>query len=146
MSAINFYELAVSPVDKVLPVLVLKAYEQGMRCVVLAENKDRLDELNKVIWTFKQDAFIPHGTKDDGKPENQVIYLTCEEENPNNSSVVFVTDNREVKGAFEKFVDIFDGTVPETLKSAQARIDGYKAKGFEVNHFRQNEKAGWDRV
>ncbi len=146
MPTVNFYELQITPVDKVLPQLVLKAYEQGLRGVVLASDKERLDELNKVIWTFKQDAFIPHGTAADGKPENQNFFLTLEEENPNNSSLAFITDGRVPAKDFEKHMDIFDGTISAELGSAKARMEQYKSKGFEVSHFRQNEKGGWDRV
>ncbi len=144
--AVNFYELALDPALKVVPPLALKAYEQGARAVILAANENSLEELNKAIWTFKQDAFIPHGTKADGKAERQPIYLTLTEENPNQATIAIITDGRMPQLPFERVYDIFDGTIETELASAKARQQAYQNSGAAVTYFKQNPQGGWDKV
>ncbi len=40
--------------------LVEQAYEHGLRCYVYAANDDQARRMDEVLWTFRDQAFIPH--------------------------------------------------------------------------------------
>jgi len=146
MTSVNFYELTTSPVHRVISQLVLKAYEQEVRGVVFTATEEEQEELNKTIWIFKQDAFIPHGTGKDGKPENQFFYLSTMEENPNNATIAFIADGRIATLPYEKIADVFDGTQPESSQQVDIRKRKYESMGFQVSHYRETPKGGWQKV
>ncbi|MEE8275449.1 MAG: DNA polymerase III subunit chi, partial [Alphaproteobacteria bacterium] len=83
MTEIGFYHLQTTALERALPRLLAKAYEAGMRTVVLAGSEERIEALNAALWTFDPASFLPHGSARDGDVDAQPIYLTTEEENPN---------------------------------------------------------------
>ncbi|MEM9030196.1 MAG: DNA polymerase III subunit chi, partial [Pseudomonadota bacterium] len=82
-----FYHLERDPLERVLPSLVEKSLERGWRCVVQAGSRERVDAINDMLWTWRDESFIPHGAHGDGLPERQPVFLTDDEDNPNQARV-----------------------------------------------------------
>ncbi len=146
MTTINFYELTTSPFEKVLPPLLQKILESGGRAIVLAD-ADKVDEVDKYLWTFGQTAFLPHATFKDENLPRQPVVIRCDEDNQNSATYVVVTNEKILSSAanYEKCADIFDGTIPDKLSGAKNRMSQYKSLGYEVNHFRQKDKS-WEKI
>ena len=68
--------------------LLRKAVSSGARVVVTGEPAS-LQALDTLLWTYREDSFLPHGTAKDGEPETQPIYLTVADDNPNSADVRF---------------------------------------------------------
>src|SRR5690606_35835188 len=86
MTEISFYHLTRQPLNKALPRLLEKVLAAGHRAVVLAGSDERVEDLDAALWTYDPDSFLPHGTRILGHAERQPIYLTTEEENPNDAT------------------------------------------------------------
>ena len=85
-----FYHLDQQPLDRVLPSLVERTVGRGWRAVVQAGTPERLEAIDNLLWTFKDDSFLAHGTEKDGLPADQPVFLTTGESNPNAAAVRFL--------------------------------------------------------
>ena len=54
-----------------------------------AESESRVKALDKELWEFDAEKFLPHGTRADDAPQCQPIYLTALSDNPNGADVRF---------------------------------------------------------
>ncbi len=142
---INFYQLTISPLGKALPRLLEKVITSDKRAIVLVQDEEKLDKLNNELWTYTTKFFLPHGSKKDGFIEKQPIYLTTEQENHNNSTILVFVGNSQPDNfdGFEKCLYMFDGNNENELNTARQRWKEYKAGGINVTYWKQNEKGGW---
>ena len=73
MGKVDFYILSADGADEPLRVacrLADKAWRQGNRVRVQVTNADALRRLDNLMWTFKQESFLPHEL-DDENPDGQ---------------------------------------------------------------------------
>lgn len=147
MTDISFYHLYSSPLEAALPRLLEKVVESGQRAVILTRSEETMDTLNTVLWTYSTKTFLPHGSKKDPFPDEQFLYVTTEEENPNNSGILVLTEGKEAGfiGDFSRCLDLFDGTSEEETANARQRWSRYKAAGYNVSYWQQTVKGGWEK-
>ena len=92
MTPVFFYHLERQPLDSVLPKLLSMSLERGWRVVVQAGSDERAEALAAQLWSHDDESFLPHGTKADGFPDLQPIWLTAVDENPNNANIRMFVD------------------------------------------------------
>ena len=92
MTEVLFYHLQSQPLERVLPQLLERSVERGWRVVVQAGSEERVDALDSLLWTYRDDTFLPHGTARDGEAAAQPILLTTADHNPNAATVRFLID------------------------------------------------------
>lgn len=144
---ISFYHLTVTPIEKATPTLLDKAYEGGMRALLLCAEADK-KKFDDALWTFHPRKFLPHGRDDDEiiSPERQPVLVSASQENLNSSTVLAVTNGAEIAdfGKFTKVLDIFDGNVEADLAAARKRWKAYKDAGHTMRYWSQDEKGKWE--
>ena len=149
MSRIDFYHLQKQTLDEVLPRLLLKAYATGKKIKLSVGTPERVDFINSLLWTFEDESFLPHGTKKDGFAEMQPIYVSSDDENPNNAEFLFLTDGAvmecEKLAAFERVFNIFDGNSEDSLVSAREYWKQLKDSGAELHYWQQDSSGKWDQ-
>ncbi len=147
MTDIAFYHLTRSPLEAALPKLLEKSLEAGKRAVVMAGSPQRVEALNSVLWTYDAASWLPHGSAKDEHAEEQPVWLTERDENPNGAQFVFLTDGAvcEDLGAYERCFELFDGANPEMVTKARERWKSYKAAGHELTYWQQTETGGWTK-
>lgn len=145
---IGFYHLTRSRAEDALPRLLEKILAAGYRAVVCVPDRERLEQLDRHLWTYSRDSFLPHGTRSDGHAARQPVLLTDRIENPNAASVLVLLDidaYGELEG-FERVIDMFDGSDPEALAAARARWQQAKRAGHELAYWQQDERGAWKRA
>jgi DNA polymerase-3 subunit chi len=147
MTEVGFYHLRTTALERVLPRLLTKAHESGMKAVVLAATPERVDSLNALLWTFDQGSFLPHGGARDGNAGEQPIYLTIEEENPADATLLVCVDGVEpgYLDDFERCLDVFDGNDETAVTAARARWTRLKEAGHDLTYWQQTEAGGWEK-
>lgn len=147
MTEVSFYRLETGSLEGVLPRLLERVLARGMRAVVLVKSSERLDWLNELLWTYKPESFLPHGSINDGRPEMQHIFLSAVEENPNNASVLVNIDGLSPSfvNDFERCLDIFDGRNAEELDGARLRSQSMEAAGHQITHWQQTTSGRWEQ-
>jgi DNA polymerase-3 subunit chi len=100
------------------------------------------------LWTWRDDAFLPHGTSRDSEAAEQPIVLTANAENPNGAAVRFLVDGANLAagaGNYERIVLLFDGDDPEAVEMARLRWNEAEASGAEVTYWKADENGRWQR-
>lgn len=144
MTEIRFYHLTRKTLEQVLPELLEKTVERGSRAVVMAGSAERAEALTQHLWTYNPNSFLPHGNVKDGNAEMQPIWLTAEDERPNNADYLFLTDGASSArlGEYARIFDIFDGNDEEALAAARRRWGDCKKAGYTLSYWQQTDK-GW---
>ena len=145
MTPVFFYRLERQPLDAVLPKLLGMSLERGWRVVVQAGTEEKAEALSTQLWGFDDDSFLPHGTKADGFPDSQPVWLTGEDENPNNANIRFYVDGAAVGeiGGLTRAVIMFDGNDQQAVEAAREGWKRFKAAGHEVSYWQQDEQGRW---
>ncbi len=144
---IYFYHLEQRSLDDVLPNLLERSLERGWRAAVQAASEERIEALNTLLWTYREESFLPHGTARDAAPEAHPIYLTTGEENPNGARVRFLVDGAalaDVSG-YDRIVFIFDGRDDDAVAKARANWQAARARGHAVSYWQQDEAGRWQK-
>lgn len=147
MTEVRFYHLQRRTLEQALPKILEKVIERDWRAVVLAGSPERVDALNQHLWTYDPGSFLPHGAARDGFAEMQPVWLTAEDENPNNATVLVQVDGvmSERLGGFDLVCDIFDGNDEEAVMAARDRWKACKAAGHALTYWQQTDRGGWEK-
>lgn len=152
MTEIAFYHLETSPLEQALPKLLEKTLASGKRALVLAGSEARVEALNNLLWTYHQDAWLPHGSAADGEPDEQPVWLAVADDaaadgNPNGAQFLFLTDGATSAriADFERCFELFDGRDPAALQAARDRWKQYQAAGHALTYWRQTDAGGWKK-
>jgi DNA polymerase-3 subunit chi len=144
---VYFYHLERRTLEEVLPTLLERSLERGWRAAVQAASEERVEALNTLLWSYREESFLPHGTARDGSPEAHPIYLTAGEDNPNGASVRFLVDGAALAdpSPYARVVFIFDGRDQAAVAQARADWQAAKAKGHAVSYWQQDEGGRWQK-
>ncbi len=154
MVDILFYHLDGQPPDKTLPSLLEKTLERGWRAVVMAGTRERLAILDTALWTYKDDAFLPHtllegGEDPDTLREEPALLALSEAGKPpvafNQPDVLFLVDQAHLPDdltPYTRVVLMFDGTEEAALTQARAAWKTWRDAGHGVTYWQQ-EKDRW---
>ena len=147
MSEIAFYHLQQWPLEKALPKLLERAMQTGKRALVLTSTEAQAEALNTSLWAYEPGSWLPHGSKKDGRPEDQPIWISDTPENTNSAAFLFLTDGVEVEdlGAFDRCFELFDGHNMSAVEAARGRWKAYKDAGHTLTYWQQGETGGWEK-
>ena len=146
MTDIAFYHLQKWPLEKALPKLLEKTLEAGKRAVVMAGSAERVQALNTLLWTYGRDSWLPHGTAREGNAEDQPVWLTTDDDNPNGAAFLFLTDGAasvRVAG-YGRCFELFDGNDSQAVDAARGRWQAYKDAGHALTYWQQTVRGGWE--
>ena len=146
MAEVLFYHLSASPLEAALPDLLERSLERGWRVIVRCGSEAGMAGLDAMLWTFRDDAFLPHGTAAAGNAGLQPIYLTLGQENPNGAGVLMLVDGARATPAemagFERTCLIFDGGDERAVEAARADWRAVKAAALPAKYWAQ-ERGRW---
>ena len=147
MTEIGFYHLTRTPLERALPKLLEKVIGADKRAVVRAGSKERVDFLNAALWTYDPASFLPHGTEREGDAAEQPIWLSDQEDRPNDAQILVLTDCVEAAdmGEFERCLEMFDGRDQEAVDAARSRWRAYSDAGHKLTYWQQTEQGGWEQ-
>ncbi|MBO7555867.1 MAG: DNA polymerase III subunit chi [Alphaproteobacteria bacterium] len=149
MTKVDFYHLQNQTLENVLPKLLEKSYQLGKKILVKIGNEERVDFINNLLWTYNEESFLPHGSKKDGHAEMQPIWLTSNNENPNNAEFLFLADGAiadcEEIAKFERVFNIFDGNSQTAVENARALWKTLKQQSFDISYWKRAANGTWEK-
>jgi DNA polymerase-3 subunit chi len=147
MTEIAFYHLQRSALDAVLPRLLERTLAANKRAVVLAGSTERVEALAHLLWTYRPDSWLPHGTARDGFASEQPVWLSVDDENPNGATYLFLTDGAGSQhiADYERCFDLFDGNDDAAVGAARERWSALKTQGHRLTYWQQSETGAWER-
>lgn len=146
MAEVLFYQLTASPLEVSLPDLLERSLGRGWRVVLRCGLEAGMAGLDAMLWTYRDDAFLPHGTAAMGRAAVQPIYLTLGDENPNGAQVLMLVDGARATPAdmagYDRTCLIFDGRDERALEEARADWRAVRAAGLPAKYWAQ-EQGRW---
>ncbi|MCX7990910.1 MAG: DNA polymerase III subunit chi [Proteobacteria bacterium] len=136
MKSATFLNVKEKDKNKLLFELVERFYYEGEKIVIFTSDEDRANELDRFIWVYKQESFIPHKifkySEEDAPEKIAVVY---EELNPITAKVLIVYDKCNLNFAvnFERIYEFVEQNRDDILESRK-RYKFYKEKGFLMHY------------
>lgn len=146
MAEVLFYHLEPRPLEAVIPLLLEKTLERGWRAIVEVGSRERAEALDSHLWTFRDDAFLPHGLAGDETDPLQPILLTTDQDNPNGADVRFFVDRAVPQSGegYRRLVYLFSGHDPDAV--AEARLAWRALRGpNDLTYWQQAENGRWEQ-
>jgi DNA polymerase-3 subunit chi len=146
VTEVRFYHLQRQRLEDALPALLEKARERGHRIVVQAGSPERVKALDGLLWTYRPESFLPHGSGSAATAADQPIWLTANEENPNAADVLILVDGASAElSSYTLCCELFDGLDDDAVAAARKRWAEYKAAGHGITYWQQGERGGWEK-
>jgi len=112
-----FYHLETSMLEGVLPELLDKTRSRGWRALVKMP-EDRLSHMDKFLWTYKDDSFLPHGRDDEPLADQQPVILSAA---------------------------ATSSTGHDCVQAARAKWKTLKDGGANLSYWQQNDQGRWEK-
>ena len=144
MTEIWFYHLETQPLERALPVLLEKTLERGWRAVVETSSRERASAIDTLLWSYRDDSFLPHGIAGEASDPDQPVLITMDEGNPNAANVRFFVDRavpRTGEG-YERIFYLFSGHDPDAVTEARAAWKGL-TEGNSLAYWQQDDSGRW---
>lgn len=142
-----FYHLTESTLEEALPPLIEKSLERGWRVAVQTGGRERCEALDSWLWTWREDAFLAHGTDRDDHAAHQPVLLTDTPSNANGARVRFLVDGAapDALEGYERAVFMFDGHDGAQLDAARTHWKAMKSAGHAVTYWQQGPDRRWQK-
>ena len=143
-----FYHLERSSLEQVLPGLLEKTRERGWKALVRVGSPDRLDAVDRDLWTYRDDAFLAHGRADKPHAERQPILLSQSGENLNGAQALFILDGAELgrTEGYERCFILFDGRDDRAVQAERDRWKALKGQGANLAYWKQSPEGAWQKA
>lgn len=144
MTEILFYHLESQPLERVIPVLLEKTLERGWRAVVETGSRERAEALDALLWTYREDSFLPHGQSGGPHDADQPVLIATDDTNPNAATVRFFVDRAVPKSGegYQRLVYMFSGHDPDAVAEARVAWKALK-EGNDVTYWQQDANGRW---
>jgi DNA polymerase-3 subunit chi len=136
---VDFYHLARSPLERVLPNICEKVIANGERLLIVAE-PGLLARIDEQLWTYAPDSFLPHGRD---KAEEQPILLASEPQPLNGATNIALADGtwRDEALGFARAFYFFDDEGRDSAREAWRALKG--KDGVEPRYWKQDGSGKW---
>lgn len=135
---VDFYHLASSPVERVLPSICERVIAGGGRLLIVA-GAEQLDRLDRQLWAYSPGSFLPHGR--DGA--SQPILLASGLDPENGARNVALADGiwREEALAFDRIFYFFDAARLDEARASWRALNAHP--DAELHYWKQDERGRW---
>ncbi|MBU1193105.1 MAG: DNA polymerase III subunit chi [Gammaproteobacteria bacterium] len=137
MTRVDFYVLPnADPAQRSLLAcrLAEKAYSQGLKVYIHTASENESQQLDELLWTFRQGSFLPHAIHSANDDEPPAILLGHAHE-PSSHIDVLINLGAEIPpffSRFERVAELVDQR-PELLAQSRERFRFYRERGYDLN-------------
>lgn len=143
---VDFYHLTITPLDRALPQIAEKVVASGNRLLIVAEGEAQRAALDRLLWGYSPDSFLPHAQAGGGDDAAQPVLIAGEVAAANGARHVALVDGvwRDAALDFERAFHFFD---EDSIEAARAAWRGLQAReGIERRYWKQNDAGRWEQV
>lgn len=139
MTRIDFYLLAErSSGDRWLLCcrLVEKVVAQGLGVYIHTPGPAEAQRVDQLLWSFRQQSFIPHGLVGEGIPGLCRVLIGWDEHPPEGHDEVLINLAPQVPPFFSRFdrvLEPLDGQ-PQVREEGRTRYRFYRDRGYPLHH------------
>lgn len=160
-----FYHLEHKPLEVVLPELLEKCFERDWKVYVQCQNKTLAQKIDKDLWSYKAEGFLPHGLDDAPQAQRknfkkeefaeiQPILIGTDGQNPNDSTVRFLLEGSDIEvdelEQYQRLIVMFDGADEQSVNTARAQWKKYKVLPADalsaITYWQQGASGKWEKM
>jgi DNA polymerase-3 subunit chi len=144
---VDFYHLTLQPLDRVLPRIAERVVGGGGRLLVVAESGDQRAALDRLLWTYAPESFLPHAqVAGDASDAAQPVLISSATDAVNAARNVALADGvwRDAALAFDRAFHFFDDErIVEARAAWRALAD---RDGVDRRYWKQNDEGRWEQA
>lgn len=143
---VNFYHLTVQPLDRVLPRVAERVLADGGRLLIVEPREERRRALDKLLWCYAPDSFLPHGLLGAGDDQIQPVLIAPDVNAANRARNVALVDGewRDDALDFDRAFHFFDDEQVREARLAWKTLAG--RDGAERRYWKQNDAGRWEQA
>ena len=115
---------------------------------VVSPDEGRLAALDAHLWTYRDDAWLPHGLSGAGHEARQPVLLSARPVKSNEPKALVLLDGAETADldGVERVMVVFDGRDDAALARARAYWRACSADGHTLSYWQQDNGAWVKKV
>jgi DNA polymerase-3 subunit chi len=138
MTRIDFYILAAGVGNDRLRLtcrIAERAHGDGHRVLIHCPQADLARQLDRLLWTYREDSFLPHGLVGETHPTLTPVLISADGE-PAAEDQVLINLGTEVPEFFARFERLCEPLdhEPGVLEAGRARWKYYSDCGYDLKH------------
>src|SRR3990167_1561489 len=117
-----------------LCLLLEKPYENGQQVYVHTATKDEAEQLDKLLWTYRDDSFLAHRICLDDTPPSAPIDIGIER-NPIRHEGILVNLTSQIPEFYQQFNSVIEivFSEPAAQQASRERFRLYREQGCKLN-------------
>ncbi len=109
-------------------------FNRGQRILIVVANEEMATSLDRYLWTFKKESFLPHVIhQDSNEPCDDIILISTVEHNHNKADVLICVSpcSPSFLKEFQFIYDFAETYDAQLADAARERFRLYRQHGFE---------------
>lgn len=118
--------------------LIERGYKQNINPIFIkTDTQKQAEELDKVLWTFRQESYIPHTLVDQDSNNTQPVQIGwIDNEIDDAEAIINLSDGMpDISNDLKKIHEIIDN-IDEKKEKARERWKKYKSIGFNIKAYK----------
>ena len=113
--------------------LIEKAYKNRHRIYIHTENQADAHQLDEMLWTYREDSFLPHNLYGEGPEPAPPIQIGFDA-HPEKHRDILINLSLQIPAFFQQFNRVLELVSNEAniQESARERFRNYRAQGIEI--------------
>ncbi|MDP5209181.1 MULTISPECIES: DNA polymerase III subunit chi [unclassified Microbulbifer] len=141
MTQIDFYILSsqqLEQADIFACRLAEKAYRTGLGVLLAVDNPERAEQLNRLLWTFREDSFVPHALQ--GTTPHGVVEINSGGD-PGVHHGLMINLCSALPNWFSRFERLAEIVVqqPQALQRSRTRFGLFRERGYPLKSHKINQ-------
>lgn len=137
MTRIDFYSIDNGDRWLLACRLAARAQADKLRVLLHCVDNERARQLDRLLWTFREDSFVPHGLLGEVDAALTPVLIGPLDQAPEECGVLINLELAVPEGftRFARLCEPLDND-PAVLSAGRARWAHYRAAGYPLNHHR----------
>ncbi len=143
---VDFYHLTAMPLERALPQIASKVVSGGGRLLIVAADEGQRQALDRLLWTFAAESFLPHGQIGGADDARQPVLIAPDVNAANGARNVALVDGewRDYALDFDRAFHFFDEDRIREARAAWKALAGRDV--VERRYWKQNEAGRWEQA
>lgn len=132
---VDFYQLETDEKQHFACRLIEKAYHSGLQVYVHLASKTECEAMDRLLWEFRPESFVPHGLRQAGATRTAPVELGWEDDCPAHSQML-INLTSGIPAFFSSFERVGE-IVPhaeEEREAARRNFRYYKEQGCHLKY------------
>ena len=149
MTQLYFYRVRNSPLVPVLAALLRRYVDSGLRTVVRGASLQRMEKLDKELWSIPGESFLPHGMAGSAYDGEHPVLITTEKRGIRPTDGLVVIDGAQVEpeeaNDFKRISFVFEEHISNELNSARKHWKLFSNSGHPMQYW-DFDNGRWKKV